>query len=95
MGRRMMVVAAGIAVGLIVVLAGRGKGEMASGEVRPGPKGRVRCGWSWRTTGSNREVLRVPAGSPVTVEVRNDGDKNHNFTIDSLDVSTAPMHTAT
>jgi plastocyanin len=38
-GRRMMVAAAGIAVGLIVVLAGRGKGEMASGDVRPGTAG--------------------------------------------------------
>ncbi|HYT78723.1 MAG TPA: cupredoxin domain-containing protein [Actinomycetota bacterium] len=37
-------------------------------------------------------VLEVPAGSPVTIEVRNAGQENHNFTIDDLDVSTGPMH---
>ena len=37
-------------------------------------------------------MAEVRAGSPVTLEVRNEGKKNHNFTIHSLHVSTGPMH---
>ena len=38
------------------------------------------------------DVLEVPAGSPVTIEVRNAGQENHNFTIDDLETSTGVMH---
>jgi plastocyanin len=36
--------------------------------------------------------LRAPVKPARLVEVRNDGNKNHNFTIDSLNVSTGPVH---
>jgi plastocyanin len=35
--------------------------------------------------------LELPAGEQVTVEVTNDGSNQHNFTIDSLDLSTGTM----
>jgi plastocyanin len=92
MGRWRMVVAAGIAVGLIVALAGCGKGETASGDVRSGPAGAGAVRLVMEDDRFQPEVLRVPVGSPVTVEVRNDGKKNHNFTVDNLNVSTGPMH---
>src|SRR5262245_6960280 len=37
------------------------------------------------------EVLRLQAGTEVDVEVRNEGSNQHNFTIDSLDVSTGTV----
>jgi plastocyanin len=86
-----MLVASGIAVGLVVVLAGCGKGETASGDVRSGPAAAGAVRLVMEDDRFQPEVLEVPAGSPVTVEVRNDGNKNHNFTIDSLGVSTGPM----
>ena len=92
MGRWRMLVATGMAVGLIAVLAGCGKGETASGEVRSGPAAAGGVRLVMEDDRFQPEVLEVPAGSPVTVEVRNDGNKNHNFTIDSLGVSTGPMH---
>ena len=36
-------------------------------------------------------VLDLPAGTEATLEVRNEGEMNHNFTIDALGVSTGPM----
>jgi plastocyanin len=37
------------------------------------------------------DVLRLQAGTEVQVEVRNEGSQGHNFTIDSLDLSTGTV----
>ena len=37
------------------------------------------------------EALRLEAGSEVEVEVRNEGNDAHNFTIDALDLSTGTI----
>jgi plastocyanin len=37
------------------------------------------------------DVFELEAGTEVTVEVRNDGGYGHNFTIDSLDLSTGTV----
>jgi plastocyanin len=87
-----VLVAAGVTVGLIVMLAGCGKGETASGDVRSGPAGAGAVRVVMEDSTFQPAVLEVPAGAPVTVEIRNDGNKNHNFTIDSLNVGTGPMH---
>jgi plastocyanin len=92
MGRWRIPVAVGVAVGIVIVLAGCGNGETASGDVRDGPAGTGAVRVVMKDSTFQPQVLEVPAGSAVTVEVRNDGDKNHNFTIDSLNVSTGPMH---
>ena len=58
MGRLRMLVATGIAVGLIVVLAGCGKGETASGDVQSGPAAAGAVRLVMGTTGSNRSSWR-------------------------------------
>jgi plastocyanin len=92
MGRWRILVAIGAAVGLIVALAGCGAGEQASGDARRGAAGAGAVRVVMQDDSFQPAVLRVPAGSPVTLEVRNDGQKNHNLTIAGLDVSTGPMH---
>jgi plastocyanin len=92
MSRRRIPVAIGAAVGLIVLLAGCGAGERASGDVHKGPAGAGAIRIVMEDSTFQPAVLRVPAGSPVKLEVRNDGKKNHNLTISGLDVSTGPMH---
>ncbi|HZD69466.1 MAG TPA: cupredoxin domain-containing protein [Actinomycetes bacterium] len=92
MGRWRVLAATAVAVGLVVLLAGCGKGETASGDVRDGPAGAGAVRVVMQDSTFQPQVVEVPAGSPVTVEVRNDGSKNDNFTIDSLNVSTGPMH---
>ena len=92
MGRWKILLAIGVAVGLVVLLSGCGQGETASGDVRDGPAGAGAVRLVMEDSTFQPQVLEVPAGSPVTVEVRNDGSKNHNFTIDRLGVSTGPMH---
>lgn len=91
MGRCRILVATGAAVGLIVVLAGCGAGEQAAGDVHKGAAGAGAVRVVMQDDRFQPADLRVPAGSPVTLEVRNDGQKNHNLTIAGLDVSTGPM----
>jgi plastocyanin len=92
MGRWRTLLAVGVAVGLVVLLGGCQQGEKAAGNVRPGPAGSGAVRLVMEDSTFQPQVLKVPAGSPVTVEVRNEGDKSHNFTIDSLNVSTGAMH---
>ncbi len=82
----------GVAVGLVVVLAGCQQGEKAAGNVRTGPAGSGAVRVLMEDNTFQPQVLKVPAGSPVTVEVRNAGDKSHNLTIEGLHVSTGAMH---
>jgi plastocyanin len=92
MGRWRTLVAVALAVGLAVVLAGCQQGEKAAGNVRAGPAGAGAVRVLMQDNTFQPQALEVRAGSPVTVEVRNAGDKSHNFTIDSLNVSTGAMH---
>lgn len=70
-----------LTVGVAVLLAGCA-GETASGDVRPGPAGSGAVRVVMEDDAFQPDVLEVSAGSPVTVEVRNVGIANHNFTID-------------
>src|SRR6266542_4447497 len=71
----------GVAVGLVVVLAGCQQGEKAAGNVRTGPAGSGAVRVLMEDNTFQPQVLKVPAGSPVTVEVRNHGDvKTVTFT---------------
>lgn len=84
--------AVGVAVGLVVALAGCQEGESASGDVQKGPAGPGAVRVVMRDSSFQPGVVRVTAGSPVTLEIRNDGSKNHNLSIGSLHVSTGSMH---
>ncbi len=92
LGRWKTLLAVGVAVGLVVVLAGCQQEEKAAGNVRAGPAGPGAVRVLMQDTKFQPQVLEVRAGSPVTVEVRNAGDKSHNFTIEGLHVSTGAMH---
>src|SRR6266496_272859 len=74
------------------LLAGCQQGEKAAGNVRTGPAGSGAVQVLMEDNKFQPQVLKVPAGSPVTVEVRNAGDNSHNFTIEGLPVSTGAMH---
>ena len=90
MGRLRNLLAVGATVGLAVLLGGCA-GETASGDVRPGPAGQGATRVIMKDEVFEPNVLKVPAGSPVTIEVRNFGEENHNLTIDALDTSTGAM----
>ena len=92
MGHRRKLLAVGATLGLAVLLGGCG-GETASGDVRPGPAGQGAMRVIMKDEVFEPNVLNVPAGSPVTIEVRNFGEENHNLTIDALDTSTGAMQT--
>ncbi len=82
----------GVALAVVVLLAGCQQGEKAAGNVQAGPAGPGAVQVLMQDNTFQPQVLKVPAGSPVTVEVHNAGDKSHNFTIEGLHVSTGAMH---
>jgi plastocyanin len=81
----------GVAVALAVLLVGCA-GETASGDVRSGAAGSGAIRVVMNDEVFQPDVLEVPAGTQVTLEITNAGEENHNFTIDDLDTSTGPMH---
>lgn len=75
----------------VAVTACGGLGETAAGDVRDGPA----TGEAVRLTMGDDlfdpASIQVAAGTSVVVEIHNEGERNHNFTIESLNVSTGPM----
>ena len=73
--------------------AGLGGVRRASGggDVHPGPGGpdAVAVAAQDNTFGPTR--LQLPAGDEVEIEVTNEGGTAHNFTIESLELSTGPI----
>jgi plastocyanin len=92
--RRRKILAVGaafaLAVSLAVSLAGCA-GETSQGDVRSGPAGSGAVRLVMVDELFRPDTLHLSAGTRVTVEVRNDGEENHNFTIDDLDTSTGAM----
>lgn len=90
MCRRKVFSVFGLTLVLGALLAGCA-GETASGNVRPGPAGPGAGRVVMKDEVFEPDVLEVPASSPVTLEVSNAGEENHNLTIDDLDTSTGAM----
>jgi plastocyanin len=90
---RRLVPSVAIAAVMTVAIGGCGLGETAAGDVQDGeaPPDSNAVEIVMRDSLFEPEVLEIPAGTPVTVEVRNDGAENHNFTVENLNVSTGPM----
>lgn len=81
-------------IGLITIaLVSCGLGESAAGDVQSGPPaaGVDAIQLAMDDEVFKPDVLQVPADTPVTLEITNEGSENHNFTIEDLNVSTGPM----
>jgi plastocyanin len=83
---RMSVVALSLA---LVALTGCARER--SGDVQRGAGGADAVKVALHDDEFDPDVLRLEAGTEVSVEVRNDGSQGHNFTIDSLDLSTGTV----
>jgi plastocyanin len=87
------------AVVLIVVIGGAaafavlgsGLGESAAGDVRPGPAGAAAAQVVMTDNAFQPTTAEVAAGTPVEIELHDNGQADHNFTSDALHVSTGPM----
>ena len=62
-----------------------------SGEVHDGPGGSDAVVVTAHDDEFDPAALELDAGDQVSVEVHNDGSSRHNFTIDSLDLSTGTV----
>ena len=62
-----------------------------SGDVHRGPAGPDGVEVVQQDDAFEPETLHLDAGTEVDVEVRNEGSNDHNFTIDSLDLSTGTI----
>jgi plastocyanin len=82
---------AAAALAMLVVVAGCGLGETAAGDVQDGPASGDAVQLVMKDNAFEPAVLELTPGTPVTLEVRNEGEANHNFTIEALNVSTGPM----
>jgi plastocyanin len=83
---RMSVVALSLA---LVALTGCARER--SGDIQGGAGGTDAVKVALHADEFDPDVLRLEAGTEVSVEVRNDGSQGHNFTIDSLDLSTGTV----
>jgi plastocyanin len=76
---------------LALAVASAACGKAASGDVHDGPGGPDAEHVVMHDDEFAPGELDLPAGSEVTVEVRNEGSNAHNFTIDALDLSTGAV----
>src|SRR5262245_15091830 len=82
-----LVVAAGVAIAAL----GGGLGESAGGDVKDGPGDAGATTISLQDNFFEPTNVTVATGTPVQFQLTNDGATNHNFTSDSLKVSTGPV----
>jgi plastocyanin len=66
-------------------------GAKASGDVHPGSGGPGAVALVARDNTFEPARLELPAGEEVEVEITNEGGTTHDFTVDSLDLSTGPI----
>lgn len=82
---------ASIVVVPLTVLALTACARERSGEVHEGAAGPGAVQVSMHDDEFAPKDLHLEAGEAVSVEVRNDGNQGHNFTIDELDLSTGTV----
>lgn len=73
----------------LIALAGCARAR--SGDVHDGGGGSDAIAITLHDDEFAPDVLRLEAGTNVSVEVRNEGGNDHNFTIDDLDLSTGTV----
>lgn len=85
---------AALRVGVIAAFAAfalAGCGATASGDVHPGPGGRDAVAVVARDNSFEPARLELSPGEEVEIEVSNDGGTTHDFTVESLELSTGPI----
>jgi plastocyanin len=75
----------------LTLVALTGCARERSGDVRSGAGGADVMKVALRDDEFEPDVLRMQAGTEVSLEVRNEGGNEHNFTIDELDLSTGTV----
>ena len=80
-----------VVVALVLALGLSACSRERSGDVRDGEAAGDAVEVTLRDDAFAPDVLELTPGADVTVEVRNDGGDGHNFTIDSLDLSTGTV----
>lgn len=84
----------GTARGVIAALAALALaacGAEASGDVHPGPGGPDAVAMVARDNTFEPARLELPAGEEVELEITNEGGTTHDFTVESVDLSTGPI----
>ena len=76
--------------GLALVIAAC-QGAERSGNIQDGPGGPDAIGLVAVDNAFQPETLELQSGTNVTVQITNDGEATHDFSIDDLDLSTGPM----
>jgi plastocyanin len=79
------VIAASIALALAAC------GAQASGDVNAGPGGPDAVAVVTRDNSFEPARLELPSGEEVEIEVTNEGGTTHDFTVESLELSTGPI----
>jgi plastocyanin len=75
----------------LTLVALTGCARERSGDVRRGAGGADAVKMALHDDEFEPDVLRMKAGTEVSVEVRNEGGQGHNFTIDELNLSTGTV----
>lgn len=91
MRRRLRGSAARGAIAVLAALALAACGAEASGDVHQGSGGPDAVAVVARDNTFEPARLELPAGEDVEVEITNEGGTTHDFTVESLDLSTGPI----
>lgn len=91
MRRRLQGSAARGVIAALAALALAACGAKASGDVHQGPGGPDAIAVVAQDNTFEPARLELPAGEDVEVEITNEGGTTHDFTVESLDLSTGPI----
>lgn len=78
-------------IAAFVALASAACGAQAEGDVHQGPGGPDAVALVARDNTFEPARLQVAAGEEVEIEITNEGSTTHDFTVESLELSTGPI----
>lgn len=81
-----------VLVPVVAVLLGACQGAERSGDIRDGAGGPDAVRVVMEDDTFTPESLELPAGTEAEIEIVNDGNAVHDFTIDDLELSSGPMN---
>jgi plastocyanin len=83
--------ARGAVIAAFVAFALAACGAQVAGDVHPGPGGPDAVAMVARDNTFEPARLELPAGEKVEIEITNEGGTTHDFTVESLELSTGPI----